>query len=298
MTTDKLLPGFEERAYVVRGTRLRAFLGGPEGGDSLVLIHGLGGAASNWTFVAPELARTRRVLVVDLPGHAGSGALPAAPSLAPYADHVAAVAAAEGLLPADVAGHSLGGLVALRFALRRPEAVKRLVLAAAAGISSSTRAAERVLALVGWIQPGRRISPYWRVVARSEALKRAVFGHWFASDPAGLGDRAVEAVLGEVNLHTDTDSAWRALTRDDPRAELGLVRAPCLVLWGANDNQLPLADAYDYARRLRAPVRVIADCGHLLIIERPKACLDAIDSFLAAGERAVPPQPVHRGAQI
>jgi 2-hydroxymuconate-semialdehyde hydrolase len=298
MTAAKSLPGLEERIHEWRGTRLRAFVGGPPGGDPLVLIHGLGGAAVNWAFLAPELARTRRVLAVDLPGHGGSEPLPAAPSLAPYADHVAAVAEAEGLLPADVAGHSLGGLVALRLALRRPEAVKRLVLAAAAGISSSTRAAERVLALVGWIQPGRRISPYWRLVAKSESLKRAVFAHWFASDPTGLDERAVEAILSEVNLHTDTDSAWRALTRDDPRAELELVRAPCLVLWGADDNQLPLADAFDYARRLRAPLRVIADCGHLLIVERPEACLEAIEDFLAAGERAVPPQPAHRGAQI
>jgi 3-oxoadipate enol-lactonase len=298
MTADKLLSGFDERLTEVKGTRLRCFVGGPAGGEPVVLIHGLGGGSANWAFLAPELARTRRVLVVDLPGHAGSEPLPAAPGLAPFADRVAAVAAAEGMLPAHVVGHSLGGLVALRLAARRPELVRSVVLAAAAGISSSTRMAERVLALVGWVQPGRRISPYWRIVARSDQLKRAVFGHWFVSDPEALSDRGVEALLGEVNLNADTDSAWRALTRDDPRPDLHLVRAPCLVLWGANDNQLPLEDAFDYARRLRAPLRVIADCGHLLIVERPKACLDAIQGFLAAGERTVPPQPAHRGAQI
>jgi pimeloyl-ACP methyl ester carboxylesterase len=53
------------------------------------------------------------------------------------------------------------------------------------------------------------------------------------------------------------------------------------VLWGARDNQLPLVDAFDYARRLGAPLRVIAECGHLLIAERPDACLDAIDGFLS-----------------
>jgi pimeloyl-ACP methyl ester carboxylesterase len=68
------------------------------------------------------------------------------------------------------------------------------------------------------------------------------------------------------------------------------------VLWGARDNQLPIGDAFDYARRLRGRLRVIADCGHLLIGERPDACADAIERFLA-GEPAVPPRP-HRGAQI
>ena len=55
----------------------------------------------------------------------------------------------------------------------------------------------------------------------------------------------------------------------------------CLVLWGARDHQVPIDDAFDYARRLGAELRVIADCGHLLVAERPDACLHAIEGFLA-----------------
>jgi pimeloyl-ACP methyl ester carboxylesterase len=44
---------------------------------------------------------------------------------------------------------------------------------------------------------------------------------------------------------------------------------------------VPVADAFEYARRLRAPLRVIADCGHLLIAERADACADAIETFLS-----------------
>jgi pimeloyl-ACP methyl ester carboxylesterase len=280
MTDAKLLEGFEERVAVVRGQRLRWYVGGPEKGPPLVLVHGLSGAAANWSLLAPRLAETRRVLAVDLPGHAGSGPLPAAPSLAPYADRVAAAAEAEGFERADYAGHSLGGLVAVRLAIREPAKVRRLVLAAPAGITSSTRWAERALAFVGWVQPGRRISPYWRLVARSPLLRAAVFGHWFAADPQALSERAVASALAHVNLHTDTDSAWRALTRDDPRPDLHLVHCPSLLLWGSSDNQLPFDDAVEYSRRLRAPLRVIADCGHLLVLERPDACYDAISDFL------------------
>ena len=282
MTVARRFDGFEERSSEFRGTRLQALVGGPPDGPPLVLLHGLGGSRSNWAFLAPELARDRRVLVVDLPGHGRSSALPAAPGLGPYADRVAKLLEDEGFAPADVVGHSFGGLVGIRLAVRRPELVRSLVLAAAAGITSSTLRAERVLALVGWIQPGRRISPYWRVVARSAALRLAVFGHWFAADPAALSDDAVEALLVDVNLHSDTQSALRALAGDDPRGDLHLVRCPALMLWGAKDNQLPLDDAFDYARRLRAPVRTIADCGHLLIVERPAACYDAVERFLAA----------------
>jgi pimeloyl-ACP methyl ester carboxylesterase len=282
MTLAKKFAGFEERASDFRGTRVQALVGGPPDGPPLVLLHGLGGSRSNWALLAPELARTRRVLVVDLPGHGRSSALPAAPGLGPYADRVAKLLEDEGLAPVDVVGHSFGGLVGIRLAVRRPELVRGLVLAAAAGISSSTLWAERVLALVGWIQPARKVSPHWRRVARSAALKRLVLGHWFAADPTALSDDAVEALLADVKLHSDTQSAFQALAGDDPRAYLHLVQCPALVLWGAKDNQLPLDDAFDYARRLRAPLRTIADCGHLLIVERPAACLDALEAFLAA----------------
>lgn len=282
MTDAKLLAGFGERSAVLRGRRLRWFVGGPSGAPPVVLVHGLGGAAVNWSLLAPLLAETHRVLVVDLPGHGGSEPLPAAPSLAPYADRVARAARAEGFERAGYVGHSFGGLVAVRLAILEPEMVGRLVLAAPAGISSSTRNAQRVLAFVGWIQPGRRISPHWRLVAERQVLRHAVFGHWFAADPEALSPHAVAAALAHVNLHTDTDSAWRALIRDDPRLDLHLVRSPSLLLWGSSDNQLPFADAVDYARRLRAPLRVIADCGHLLVLERPDACHDAIAGFLSA----------------
>jgi pimeloyl-ACP methyl ester carboxylesterase len=51
-------------------------------------------------------------------------------------------------------------------------------------------------------------------------------------------------------------------------------------VWGARDAQVFVDDAFEYARRLRAPLRTIADCGHLLIAERPDACLAAIRDFL------------------
>src|SRR5207244_6439610 len=104
-------------------------------GPPLVLVHGLGGAASNWTELAPLLATRHRLLVPDLPGHWGSSALPAVSGLEPFADRVALVAEREGMLPAPVVGHSLGGLVVLRLALRRPADVSAVVLAAAAGLS-------------------------------------------------------------------------------------------------------------------------------------------------------------------
>lgn len=279
MTDAKVeLPGFEERFAEVRGSRLRYLVCGE--GDPVVLVHGLGGAASNWVALAPLLEPGRRLLVPELPGHGGSEPLPAARSLNAYADSLAAVAECEGFSPAVLVGHSLGGAIVLRQAIRRPESVSRLVLAGAAGISSGTLSARYALTITGILKPGRRIAPHRRLVGRSAVLRSLVFGRWGAADPQALPAEVVEAFLSGPARHTDTFSAAKALMRDDPRPDLDRVRCPSLVLWGARDNQLPIGDAFDYTRRLRGRLRVIADCGHLLIGERPDACADAIESFL------------------
>jgi pyruvate dehydrogenase E2 component (dihydrolipoamide acetyltransferase) len=272
------LPGLDERFAEVRGSRLRYLVGGD--GEPLVLVHGLGGAVANWLALAPLLLPGRRLLAPELPGHGGSSPLPAAPSLNAYADRIALLMEQEGMAPAPVAGHSLGGAIALRLAIRRPELVSGLVLAAAAGISSGRRTARYALTVTGIVKPARRIAPQRDRVARSALFKRLVFGRWGAADPPALPPDVVEAFLAGAASHTDTVSAAKALVLDDPRPDLDRVRCPALVLWGARDTQLPVGDAFEYARRLRARLRVIADCGHLLIAERPAACADAIASFL------------------
>jgi len=201
-------------------------------------------------------------------------------ALEPFADRVALVAEREGMLPAVVVGHSLGGMVVLRMALLRPEDVSALVLAAGAGLSVGNVWGRNLLSVFSTIRPGRLAGRYRARVARSSLLRRFVFGFVSVADPAGLTDDAVEGFLAAHLLHTDVNSAWRALRADDPREELEAVGCPVLVLWGAEDVQLPLDDAFEYTRRLRARLRVIPGCGHLLIGERPDACDRAIEEFL------------------
>src|SRR6184192_4337058 len=257
---------------------MRYFVGGE--GPPLLLVHGLGGAASNWTELVPLLLERHRLLVPDLPGHGGSTALPAVSGLEPFADRVALVAEREGMLPAAVVGHSLGGMVVLRLALRRPDAVEALVLASAAGLSVGNVWGRQLLSIFTSVRPGRLAGRYRGWVSRSPLLRRVVFGVVSVADPPGLTDEAVEGFLAAHLLHTDVDSAWQALRADDPRLELEGITCPVLVLWGAEDAQLPLDDAFEYTRRLRARLRVIPGCGHLLIGERPDACADAIEAFL------------------
>jgi len=284
MTAQKPKPlAFEERRLDVRATSLRYFVGGTpldESAPPLVLVHGFAGAASNWAVLAPLLAESHRLIVPDLPGHGGSTPLPAAPNLAGFADRVASILEREGAEKSVVVGHSMGGIVALRLAARRPELVRGLVLAAAAGISTTTRLAEAFLTGTSLVAPGRRVAVWRRRIARSRRLKSLVFDPISASDAAALSEEAALGFLSGSRQYSDILTAARALAREDVHRDLELVRCPAFVLWGARDRQVPVDDGFAYARRLRAPVRVIPDCGHLLIGERPEACAEAIGAFV------------------
>jgi pimeloyl-ACP methyl ester carboxylesterase len=273
-----LLRGFEPRVADVDGVRTRYFVGGE--GPPLVVVHGLGGAAVNFTLLAPLLARHHRVLIPDLPGHGKTEPLERADDLTTYADHVAALAELEGMFPAPLVGYSMGGVIALRLAVSRPKSVTGLALVAAAGIVSVTRRAEIWLAVTGALRPAQVMTRFRGTFARRPRLRWLPFGLWGAVDPPALAPEGVLGFLEGPSQHTDVGMAGRALLKDDPRPDLDHVRCPVLLLWGSRDRLVPLMDGFEYARRLRAPIRTLPAAGHLLVGEQPHACAEILEGFL------------------
>jgi len=273
-----LLRGFETRVADVDGVRTRYFVGGE--GPPLVVVHGLGGAAVNFTLLAPLLARHHRVLIPDLPGHGRTEPLERADDLTAYADHVAALAELEGMFPAPLVGYSMGGVIALRLAVSRPKSVTGLALVAAAGIVSVTRRAEIWLAVTGALRPAQVMTRFRGTFARRPRLRWVPFGLWGAVDPPALAPEGVLGFLEGPSQHTDVGMAGRALLKDDPRPDLDHVRCPVLLLWGSRDRLVPLMDGFEYARRLRAPIRTLPAAGHLLVGEQPHACAEILEGFL------------------
>jgi pimeloyl-ACP methyl ester carboxylesterase len=279
VTAATLLRGFERRVAEIAGLRTRYWVGGD--GPPLVLVHGLGGAAWNFTDLAPLLARRHRVLIPDLPGHGGTEPLPELESLSALAGHVAAVTEYEDLAPAAAIGYSMGGPVALRLAVDRPEAVSALVLVAPAGIVSTTRRAELWLGALAALRPARKIARFRFLLARRPNLRLPIFGHWGADDPRALSPESVVGFLQAQPEHADVDAAAKALLHDDPRPDLGRVRCPTAVVWGARDRLIPLDDGFEYARRLRCPLRVLPAAGHLLVGECPDELAAVVEELLA-----------------
>ena len=215
----------------------------------------------------PALAAERRVIVPELPGPRRLGAAcRRAPTLDPFADAVLAVLEAE-----DAAARAVGRALArrrssaLRAAVRRPDAVTGLVLAAAAGISSATRIGEadrdgdRASSSPG----GSSAAPAQRV-ARSRLGRTLAFGWWGVADPAGFDPEMAEAFLAGPPQHTDTRERRAGRSSRPIRGPISSgCGCPCLCLWGASDNWVPLAGrdgvrppaagAAAHDRRLRPP---------------------------------------------
>src|SRR5690606_6250597 len=121
---------------------------GSEGSPAVLLLHGFLGRGADWDPVALRLARLFRPLVPDLPGHGRAvGLAEVAYTMDGAADALAATLDALGLERAAVAGYSMGGRLALHFALRHPERTAALVtVSASPGLrTEAERAARRAL---------------------------------------------------------------------------------------------------------------------------------------------------------
>jgi pimeloyl-ACP methyl ester carboxylesterase len=269
------------------GGALRVLEGGQ--GPTVVLLHGRGGAASTWFVYLTALARGHRVLAVDLPGF-GMSSAPEGP-LATAEDGVRFFTApVEELLltlapgPVAVVGHSLGGLVAVELALRGRVPVSRLALVDAMGLGPEMARKARLFFRAGPERLARSLGPW----AWSRLMPPA---------PTPLGERMGALGYELLAVPGGRDAAARAFNTLVPVAgplfhrgeRLGEVKAPVLLVWGEQEDTLPLSLAEEAARRLPQARLLRVDAGHSPHQERPERVLPELKAFLEGGSGA-PPQ--------
>nr|WP_294529691.1 acetoin dehydrogenase dihydrolipoyllysine-residue acetyltransferase subunit [uncultured Rhodopila sp.] len=226
-------------------------------GRPIVLLHGFGGDLNNWLFVQPALAERHRVIALDLPGHGGSTKDAGAGDLATLAGVVLDVLRALDVPKAHLAGHSLGGAVALRAALESPSHAASLTLICPAGL-------------------GEEIDDDFTrdfISANRRKLLQPVLAKLFV-DESLVSNDMTEDLLRFKRL----DGAREALTtireanfaggqREILRGRLGeLGDIPVQVIWGAEDRIVPAR----HAEGLPASVvtHVVAGAGHMPHLEK------------------------------
>jgi pimeloyl-ACP methyl ester carboxylesterase len=246
-----------------------------------VLVHGGGpdNAGISWFEVFGELARSRPVLALDLPGFGYTEGVPVDGSPVAMADLAVAVA---GSTPAVWVGVSMGGDVVLNVALRHR--VAGLVLVAPGGLARY--AGNRVLHPLAWLAgrlPDAVLRPVLGLANRFTAVAVRVMVH----DPATVPPRVrAEMVresrrvrLGYLRYNQATVGPWRM--RNDLSGRVGQIRAPALFLHGREDGLVDPGDSVRAAAAMPdARVVLLEGCGHWVQIEAREAFLAEIGSFL------------------
>ena len=250
-------------------------------GPVLLLIHGLAGCWQWWLEVLPALGLQRRVIAVDLPGFGHSAALPPPATMATHAACVAELADVLKLTGVSVAGHSMGGLVTLEMARRRPDLVSQAILVNAGGVPMSEG---RLRAVVGLINGSRALlaNPAINRAIVRRPRPRAAFSKLAVGNAEALSMELAQEVVPLMASQGYVEAvieAARAVRDTNPAA----VAQPTLLLWGADDPIVTLANARDMERRLPDPTLVvIPGTGHSPFIGKPDEFLTAVLDFTRA----------------
>lgn len=248
-------------------------------GPPLVLLHGINDSHRTWKTVVPELARSRRVLVPDLPGCGLSGRPDASYSLEWQAKVVVAWLEALGIEQADMAGHSYGGGVAQHMLLVEPKRIRRLALVAAGGLGRAVAMRLKLASLPLLLELVARPA-FVPIIARALRLFGFLSGEdeqrWYreVNTQPGTGRALARTIRDVVN--------WRGQTRHFLDRAVEIQQFPPIALfWCTKDSIIPHAHALATLTTLKgAQIITFHGCGHFSHQERPHEFVRALTSFL------------------
>jgi len=262
------LPG--TATAVVRGNRIRYRVTGS--GDPVLLLHGVGRSLEDWNEQHDLLSDRYRVVSLDLPGFAFSELDDRPATLHALAAFLPGVLDALGI-PGRVhlIGNSIGGAVAMTFAVECPERAATLVLASSVGFGSEVTLALRLLAIApnglrllrGTRVGSRRVTRSLFYDDRFVTRDRVDRALWLSKRP-GHSDTLLEAIR-ELGTFRGVNQGWRMQL-------LGRLRPlsiPTMVVWGEHDRVLPASQLENAAALLPgAETHLFPATGHLPMIER------------------------------
>lgn len=251
---------------------------------AIVLIHGSNSSLHTFEPLSPFLQDKYRLISYDQPGHGLTGPHP----LDDYSpqgmiEALDAVVDATGVERFALAGHSMGGWIAWRYALERPDRLSALILISASG-APQTPNSEKPRPYLG-----ARITrhPVGRLFAQHITPRYFVEQSLFDSvfDDARVTETMVDRYWELLRLPGNRRAAGLlALVDREPEygQRLSELSLPTLILWGDKDLVVPLHDAMTFDQLIpNSDLQVFTDVGHLPTEEVPNRIATAIDSFLS-----------------
>lgn len=235
----------------------------------LILLHGLGASAERWLPIAPTLSKYFRVIVPDIIGFGYSDKPTVEYTMDFFIEFFEEFMDNVHIHRPIIIGSSFGGYLATEYAIRFNSRVEKLVLAAPAGMMrSSTNVLDQYIMAA--------LYPTY------ENALRAFMD--MAYDPSIVTEDTVRDFINRMRLPNAKYAFMSTLLgiRDSPRllGRLSKILAPTLLIWGDNDNMIPLQYSKEYNEIPGSNLVILKDCGHTPFIERPITFSQTILKFL------------------
>ncbi len=284
---DRSEPIVASHHTVVRGVRCHHLEAGD--GPPLVVLHGTAfdSAALSYGASMPALAERHRVIALDWPGYGESEVPLPSLSMDDYVDLLDAFLEARGVERAHVAGFSMGGAVALGYALKHAPRVASLSMIGSYGLDA--RMPVPLVAFLTMRMPLLQRGIVWSL-RRSKALTHLVLGRLVFADRRLVTDDLVEEVHRQVSA-IEAERSFIAWLRGELgpfrlatsyAEKLGGVATPVLLLHGRRDLVVPWRKAKAAHERLPSSrLVVVPRCGHWVMREAPDAFVDTLLGFTA-----------------
>jgi pimeloyl-ACP methyl ester carboxylesterase len=269
------LPGADAVNYVEIGE-----------GDPIIFIHGIAGCWRNWLENLPYFGRTHRAIAIDLPGFGDSPMPSWEISMANYGRLIHDFCERLGIdQVAALVGNSMGGFIGTEAVIEEPGRFDRLVLISAAGISfaewqgRSVDATRRIVkAAIPFLNGDRRV---YLTTPRGRKL---AFGRLFRNPNKLRPELLAEQVRPGLQAPGFSD-ALAAIWGYDTRERLPEIEIPTMVVWGLNDQIVPVEGALGYHRLIpHSRLELFERTGHLPMLERPQRFNPLLEGFIESAQ--------------
>ena len=272
--TERQLAGLDSRQVQVGEFNIHYYEGGPQGAETILMIHGFGADKDNWPRFSRPLTARYHVIALDLPGFGDSSKPEASYDVGTQVERLNAFAKAIGLHKLHLIGNSMGGHIAALYAARHPEEVLSVALLNNAGVNAP-QASELFKRLDrGDANP---------LLVRNADDFNNMLDFLFVEKPPlpeSLKQYLAQRAMASHDFNQKIFSQLRE--RYIPlEPELAKIQVPTLLLWGDQDQILDVSSIKVMQPLLKQPSVVIMQaCGHLPMIERPEETAEHYQAFL------------------
>ena len=262
------------RYLQVNGTRLHYLEWGEATNPPLVLLHGGAAHAHWWDHLAPIFAHNYRVIALDLRGHGDSAwAIPPAYEIDDYVADVAALIDTLALAPLALLGHSLGGFIALAYAIAQPHLLRRLIVVDMRARLHTSRYMRLLQAMPSPVYQDKQdlVRRFRLLPADTQASPQLLHA---------IAQHSVRPTAG-TQLQLKSDRATLTRTPRDLEGQLSGLTCPTLFIRGQDSRYLSaqgLAELIETCPGARGAE--VPHAGHHVFLDNPADFLQAVHIFL------------------